>query len=155
MYPTNIDCDFYFTSASWHEVHDKIEVLEFEEFISNNLKISDYSNEVKQYQFLFIAVQPDNPNHDDWRKYYSKKRGILYNNLKLDFERFEKANQAEAYQMQAELYLKSIFEIPTLRGMKKVHFEAQELYEDVRKLFLQKGWLKFDMSGKKIEEFVR
>jgi len=44
--------------------------------------------------------------------------------------------------MQAKLYLQSILEIPTLRGMKKVAFDVQKFYADTQNLFLQKGWLK-------------
>ncbi len=139
---THIEDDFIITGATWHEVADKLMLNEFEELICQNLKISDYSDEVKQYLFLFIAVHSDNPNHDNWAKYFSRKKGILYHNLKLDFERFEKATQEEANQMQAELYLQSILEIPTLRGMKKIDFDAQKFYADTQNLFLQKGWLK-------------
>lgn len=142
MYPTIIEYDFYITSASWHEVSHKIKFADFENLLSNNLKISDYSEQVKQYQFLFVAVQPTNRNHDNWRAYFSSKRGILYHNLKLDFERFQQADQEEAYQMQAQLYLQSILEIPTLRGMKKVAFDYQKFYDHAQNLFLKKGWLK-------------
>jgi len=142
IYATKITRDFYVTCAALYEFKDKLYTNEFQQFLSGNLKILDYSEEVKQYQFVFIAVPPENRNHDKWRKYFSRKRGILYHNLKLDFEQFQKANTAEAYQMQAELYLRSITEISTLRGMKKVCFDAEKFYEDVQRLFLEEGWLK-------------
>lgn len=137
-----IEQDFLIPSASWHSISSKLINREMEDILCQSLTIKDYSDAVKQYYFMLIAVPADNPNHDNWAKYYSKKRGVLYNNLKLNFDGFESVNLEEAYQMQAELYLKSVFEIPTLRGMKNTPFDAQKLYEDVRELFIQQGWLK-------------
>jgi len=147
MYPKDLEYKFYSTSVAWHEIDSKVIARAFKHLVSKNLRMSDYSDEVKQYQFLFIAVQPDNRNHDNWRKYYSKARNVIYNNLKLDYERLEKADQIEANQMQAELYLKGIFEIPTLRGMRKVDFDAQRFYEDARYLFIQQGWLRTESQA--------
>lgn len=135
---------FPISGACWHELYPKLKVHEIEPLLFKNLKLSDYTDidTVKRYFFMFIIMPPDNPNHNSWGRYFSAKSGIIHNYVKMDFELFKQANMQEALQMQAEAYLQGISEIPMLRGMKKIAFNQEKMYLDVKKLFLEKQFIK-------------
>jgi hypothetical protein len=140
--------NFIISAVCWHELGNKLQDLLVEKTISNELKISNYiDNElITRYFFIFIVVQPDNHLHDNrWQKGFSVKKHTLYNNLHLDYQKFEKATETEALTMQAEAYLEGILQIPTLRGMKKIKFDSQKFYDDCKMLFENVGWIKKEL----------
>ncbi|TAE01212.1 MAG: hypothetical protein EAZ97_03640 [Bacteroidetes bacterium] len=130
--------EFPISAIVWHELTPKLKFWEMKHLLCDHLKIKDYSNEVKEYFFVFIVFSlGGKTNH-----FFNKKKGVLWHGLALDYAKFEAANLEEALQMQAELYLQGIKDIPKIRGMKKVAFDWERFYADAKNLFEKQGWIK-------------
>ncbi|TAD98941.1 MAG: hypothetical protein EAZ97_09990, partial [Bacteroidetes bacterium] len=130
--------EFSNSAIVWHEVGHKLKIREIKHLLFDHLKMKDYSNEVKEYFFIFIAVS----YHYEERHFFNKKKGVLWHGLALDYAKFEASNLEEALQMQAELYLQGIKDIPKIRGMKKIAFDWEHFYSDAKNLFEKQGWIK-------------
>ncbi len=136
--------DFGLTDFSSKEIYDKLKTTDLIKLLEKNLDMSSYADKgiVRQYFFNFVALNPHLLRYEEHgSKYYSKKDQIIYNILDLEYDRLAQASEQEVKQMQAELYLQSIKEIPHLRGMKKIPFDAEKLYNDVKQLLEENGWL--------------
>lgn len=131
--------DFAVSAMVWHELYPKLKLGLFQSLLCKHLKIKDYSEIVKHYYFVFIVMQKLVPQETHR---FQTKTGFLLNSLIMDYDKFAQADEAQAMQMQAELYLEGIKYIPKSWGMKKRPFDWQKFYTDVRNLFVEQGWIK-------------
>ncbi|TAE01210.1 MAG: hypothetical protein EAZ97_03630 [Bacteroidetes bacterium] len=131
--------EFSNSAIVWHEVENKLKFREIEHLLCDHLKMKDYSNEVKEYFFLFVVSYKLTYQISH---FFNKKKGVLWHGLALDYAKFEAANLEEALQMQAELYLQGIKDIPKIRGMKKIAFDWERFYADAKNLFEKQTWIK-------------
>lgn len=139
--PTIIKNDhFPVGSYAWHEIKDKMLSGDIQILLGNHLQISDYSTEVKEYWLRVLALKLPSPMQVQ-PCYFSVKKGILYHAISLNWEQIRDLPLADAQNLQAKAYLAAILEIPKIRGMKKRFFDTQKFYDDVQKLFVEKGWI--------------
>ena len=135
---------FGFTSYVWHELNRKHWLFEpVEDFIKENIVLENYTDTQKVGN-LFFGFQINPPPVDKMFSYpnsFAYKKGIIFLYGKIDYETFKNATEKEALQLLCQSYLAAILTIPSLRGMKKVHFEAQKLHDDLVKSFAEKGFL--------------
>ncbi|TAE02823.1 MAG: hypothetical protein EAZ97_02185 [Bacteroidetes bacterium] len=136
-YPINRFYEFSVSAIIWHELTHKLKFTELQNLLCDHLKLTNYTTEVKKYFFVYVAMflEYEKPKH------FTKKKAILRHTLVLDYQKFAIASEKEALQMQAELYLQGIKEIPKIRGMKKIAFDYEKFYTDAKLLFQKQGWI--------------
>jgi len=133
---------FGFTAYVWHEIYEKSCIFhQVEDLVKEFFTITDYTSDIKKIIFS-ICINPQNVDeilqpisHYAW----NKKLIEIYG--KIDFQTFLDANPQDALALMCQSYLDAINSIPSLRGMKKVHFDTQKLHQDLRRLFVEKGFL--------------
>lgn len=123
--------EFIIGGYVWHEAVNQFFTVEIAQLLNQNLLLSDYSEDVKEYLVRAIALTPvgSPPKH------FSIKTKILHNFYVIDWQDLMKLNQQQAISLQAKMYLEAIKEIPNIRGMKKRQFNAELFYHDVELLF--------------------
>lgn len=135
---------FGFTSYVWHELNRKHWLFRpVEEAIQANIVLSAYKDTEKVGN-IFFAFQINPPPVDEMFSHpnrFAYKDGVLLLYGKIAYETFKNASDQEALALMCQSYLSAILTIPSLRGMKKVNFDAQKLYEDLKALFIEKGFL--------------
>ena len=107
-------------------------------FISNLLnkstQINKYSNIIRNYLFIYIAIDPDKPFLSDKKIMRHKtKRLDLYMNV--NYKEFIRATKEEARKIIAELYLTGIKKYLS----KQKDFNHELFYTDVKELFEKEG----------------
>lgn len=107
-----------------------------EETLNLHLAITNYSSEVKEYIFVFIAVNPlyGLPRADKVQFLRSLKAVRVFMNMSK--ENLEKSDN-ELIRAMCELYLQSI---KTYLSKRK-DFLADAFYADVKNLFVEKKWI--------------
>jgi len=137
--------NFEFNSFVWHEINHNIWLFdEVEKHIQENFTLNSYTDNLEKIKSLFFAFQINpSPVNEIFsaKSYFAYKKGIIFLYAKIDYELFKNASQKEALQLLCETYLDAILTIPSLRGMKKIAFDAQKLHNNLRVLFLEKGFL--------------
>ena len=105
------------------------------ELLNKNLKISKYSNKVKEIGLIFMAINPDTHSYRPDRKFWRWKRGIfdMYINVD-DYQIFCKTTPNDARKTVAQLYLTGI---ETYLSKRK-DIDHKKLYEDVKRVFVEK-----------------
>ncbi|TAD97988.1 MAG: hypothetical protein EAZ97_11560 [Bacteroidetes bacterium] len=131
---------FRVTRCAWHEIEKKLLGGEIRQLLVDNLKISNYSTDVKKYWIRLLALLPNSPMENQPR-YFSQKTGILHHHYALDWEIIRDLPLDQCYTLQASAYLRAILDIPKIRGMKNRFFDVEKFYEDVQNLFILEGWL--------------
>jgi len=112
-----------------------------EDLIEQNFVLEHYTNTSKVKEIIFaFQIEPE-PAFFKLENSFAYKKGIIFLYGKIDYETFKNATEKEALRMLCQSYLAAILTIPSLRGMKKVHFEAQKLHDDLVKSFIEKGFL--------------
>lgn len=129
---------FAFTSSTWHEVSQKIDLIVIEDLCNKHLKLSNYGMGVQQIVFLYMAFKPDSKMQRLPVKRFIKKSKMIELSLPLNYTQLFEANKAETQWMMGKLYLKSIKIYPEL-GVE--NFETLRFYKDVKRLFEEYGWL--------------
>jgi hypothetical protein len=71
----------------------------------------------------------------------SKRKESVFLYGKIPYEIFAAADDKTALRLLCESYLAAILRIPTLKGMKNVHFQAQKLHDDLEYFFKENGYL--------------
>jgi hypothetical protein len=130
---------FWCSCIAWYELKDKMFYDQVESVLMRSVRLADYGNDVIRIVFIFIADLPNSMHKE--RTFYSPKKQTLHLELALDYSRFALASPQEAKLMMAELYLEAIKTYPKIRGMKKIAFDHEQFYADVRNLFEKEGWL--------------
>ncbi|MFN7117320.1 MAG: hypothetical protein ACK4TA_11010 [Saprospiraceae bacterium] len=135
---------FKFTAIAWHEVDDKISLLDFKVELNKHIKISDYGDNVKEIIFIFVAMRPPVRFHPE-RVEYNKKKHDIFMRLHLPYDLVEQYNQEQVLQLMASFYLHAME-----THLPKLHipdFDYQRFVKDVRALFEEKEWLseKYEM----------
>lgn len=128
---------FVFSSASWHEVYDKLSTASIKQVITKNLTLANYTTTVNKIVFIYIATRPNNIRHTEVKKYHPRKKEI-HTYLKLDYEKVKVSSKTTVVQMMAQLFLDSILLYPE---MKVKDFDYQRFYQDVQALFQEQDWL--------------
>jgi len=137
---TDKKADFGFTAYVWHEVYAKIKLFEeVKDLIIQNFYLKKYSSQVHELIFAFQISPP--PRFFDYQNYFSYKKGIIFLYGKIDYQTFWEASPQQALTLMCQAYLDAILTIPSLRGMKKVQFDTEKLYQDLKGLFIEKGIL--------------
>ena len=134
---------FVFTSFAWHEVSKKIFLFrKIERQIEGYFEVKNYSDSPKVKRILFAhlinldayAAMFDYSDRFAWRK------GDIFLYGKIPYEIFAAADDKTALRLLCESYLAAILRIPTLKGMKNVHFQAQKLHDDLEYFFRENGY---------------
>jgi hypothetical protein len=131
-----------FTSYIWLELHQKATLFfVVEDYVKLHFDISAYSPQVVKLIFA-LDINPDDVDVVlKLRSRYAWNRKVIELFGKIGYETFLAADEKEALRLMCESYLNEILMIPTLKGMKKVFFDAQKLHEDLKMLFEEKHWI--------------
>jgi hypothetical protein len=108
------------------------------------LRLANYTEKVKEIFFIYIVTLPRIMHITPEKKRFSRSEKCLEICLVMDYETFKNAEMSECKEMMANLYLESIKTYKNIWGMKKIAFNTDLFYEDVRKLLEKEGWLKKD-----------
>jgi len=112
-----------------------------EDLIEQNFVLEYYTDSSKVKEIIFaFQIEPE-PVFFKLTNRFAYKKGIIFLYGKIDYETFKNATEQEALALMCESYLEAILTIPSLRGMKKIAFDAQKLHQDLRNMFLEKGFL--------------
>lgn len=136
----NIDTRFLpfkFTAIAWHEVDDKIDLLDLKVALNSNIKISDYGNNITSIFFIFVADYDPafHPEHIA----YSEEKHEIFMQIHLPFRLVQEYEEAQVMQLMATLYVKAMqTHLPTLTIP---DFNYQRFIKDVKILFKAQGWL--------------
>jgi len=136
--------DFGFTAYVWDGLNFKHWLFRpVEELIVQNFELKNYTYSEKISRIIFaFQINPSPVNRIfDYPNTFAYKRGLLFLYGKIDYQIFLEASDKEALNLMCQSYLDAILTIPSLRGMKKVLFDAQKLHDDLKNLFLEKGFL--------------
>jgi len=132
---------FGFTTCIWHELHHKRWFFEDIETIIQHIELSDYTDSPKIKEVFFTVQSNPSPVDKIFDYPNTLKSGIIFLYAKIDYQTFLEADQKQALALLCQTYLDAILNIPTLKGMKKIHFETQKLHKDLKQLFSEKGFL--------------
>ncbi|TAD96063.1 MAG: hypothetical protein EAZ97_14620 [Bacteroidetes bacterium] len=134
---------FYFSAKIWHEAYTKVDLYKsaFSVMFNTHLRLANYTEKIKSIDFFFIVTLPKIAHINPERRRYIAKEERLELSLALDYEKFQNAEIPETKQMMANLYLESIKTYPKIRGMKKIAFDTERFYNDVKAMFEKEGWL--------------
>jgi len=106
--------------------------------INKELTIEKYSNVVKEFCLIYMALPPGKAIQRADKLRFSRKYKMLDLFVNMDIARLEKATQQEALQMMCELYLESIEKYLT----KRKDFDAKRYYQDVKEVFVKHEFIK-------------
>ncbi|MFK7908562.1 MAG: hypothetical protein AB8B69_25755 [Chitinophagales bacterium] len=127
--------DFHFTAVTWKDVINKIDFEAIEECLNQELTLGDYGEAVKSMYGSFLAIQLNNPIHDEYVEYDEEER-ILEVAVKLDMRLLKDASKESTLQMMAKAFLDYIDQYPSIEG-----FDQNRFYVDVQTAFTHKGWI--------------
>ena len=136
--------EFGFTSYIWHEIHQKTWVFDqVRHAINQIVRLENYTDlsKIKRIVFAFQINPSPVDRIFDYANRFAYKKAVIFLYGKIDFQTFLDANPQDALALMCQSYLDAINSIPSLRGMKKVHFDTQKLHEDLRRIFVEKGFL--------------
>lgn len=131
---------FRFSAIISEGLIKKLDIESLESLLNENLSLDGYGKDFICIGFVFI-VTPLSSEFYPASSFFSKSSQKLKLELALDYLRFSQASPQEAKQMMANLYLEAIKTYPSIRGMKKVKFDHQKFYADVKALFERQGWV--------------
>ena len=135
---------FACVAERWHEVK-YLDSVYFEEFLSSNIQLFNYSNDVEHIIFGFYAISKFSLEARGGikpTKFFAKKK-LIEGDILLDFPAMLNAqSEEESRQLQAEGYLRFLESLQHHRRLKKADFNAQKPYEDTKNLFEKEGWVK-------------
>jgi len=132
--------NFEIKNISSKELEDKIDSSAFEDFLNNNLDLSNYGNGLTKINFTFIGSpttdqpQKNEAEYDPIQKQVSLK-------LKLNYFQLKNARKNDVSKMMATLFLNSI---GVYEQLEVPDFKKGKFYDDVESLFFRKGLLLFD-----------
>ncbi len=144
MKTKEIKLNFGFTAFLWHDIGDKSGLFsDAKDYIKANYKVSDYttSPKIKAIYFSLLINTPETESFFEFKSRYGAKSGIINIHGKIPYETFKEADDKTAMRLMCESYLAAILLIPTFRGMKNKNFDAQRLHDDLKKVFVEKGWV--------------
>ena len=130
---------FEIKSISSPEVGEKNDSASFENFLNDNLNLSDYGNGLTKIHFTFIALPPtDQPvkneaTFDPIQKQVSLK-------LNLNYYQIKTATKNDVSKMMATLFLNSI---EVYEQLEVPEFKKGKYTNDVEGLFFRRGLLLF------------
>lgn len=131
---------FQFSASIDEEIFRFFKIIKpLELLLNTHLDLAKYGDEVKIIGFFFLANNPTFPIFKEGA-FYTKKNQELFLQKALDFEQLLTANEEQAKQIMANLFLASILTYPKIRGMKKVKFDVQTFYDDVQALIKNAEW---------------
>jgi hypothetical protein len=134
---------FLFTAYVWKEIATRaLKFSEINHLIDKTFEVKNYSDSPKVKRILFAhlinldayAAMFDYSDRFAWRK------GDIFLYGKIPYEIFAAADDKTALRLLCESYLAAILRIPTLKGMKNVHFQAQKLHDDLEYFFRENGY---------------
>ena len=102
--------EFELTSIAWHEVQDKVDVEPLEALLNGSLRLTDYGKVVKKIYFVFIAVRPENTNHQNEVR-FNADTATLEVKLNLNYLHVVQGTTKEVQAMMAALFLRSTMKI--------------------------------------------
>ncbi|MGB1241374.1 MAG: hypothetical protein ACPG49_02560 [Chitinophagales bacterium] len=127
--------NFHLTAVTWKGVIGKIDFEAIEECLNEELTLADYGEAVKSMYGSFLAIQLNNPIHDEYVEYDDEEQ-ILEVAVKLDMRLLKDASKESTLQMMAKAFLDYINEYPVIEG-----FDQNRFYMDVQSTFVNKGWI--------------
>ncbi|MGD9155847.1 MAG: Imm44 family immunity protein [Bacillota bacterium] len=110
---------------------------EIEEYINEHLQSIDYGPEVEKWAYIAIILPAKDEFLTEIYKYH-KRRKVAEFRLKVDHDKFIKANQLEQRKMLCESLLRSITLFPQI---KIKNFDYKRLETDFARIAKEKGWL--------------
>ena len=114
-------------------IHEDLVICDI---INNSTNINKYSNAIKNFLFIYIAMNPEQsvlPN----KKIMRRTHPVLELYMNVDFEKFRCTTKTKARKMLAELYLTGIKKYLS----KQKDFKHELFYKDVKELFEREGIL--------------
>jgi len=127
--------DFNFTAITWKDVTNKVNFQVIEELLNEKLTLSNYGEAVKSMYCTFLAIQLNNPIHDEYVE-YDKQEQFLDVAVKLDMRLLKDSTKATTLEIMAKSFSEYILQYPSIEG-----FDSKGFYEEVKSAFVHKGWL--------------
>lgn len=129
--------DFTFAAMVWHEVYELTKNKIFQDILNKHIQISTYGKGVTGIDFVHIAVKPTNKIHEEFRGYEKATKRLVFN-LKLDYDKIVKGTRQEAIKAMALLFLNAI---KLSIKFKIEDYNGEQLYKDVKALFIAQNWI--------------
>jgi len=124
--------DFRLTEIIWHEAGFRPTKMTnyFEKELNKSLKIKNYGNVFDFLFFAFIIQLPIQIVHQEKKRLSRKQRKAVFY-AKVDYEKFVRANDREAFLMLCETFLTQLKE---MCKRKDKDFDWNKLYADAETL---------------------
>lgn len=123
--------DFEITSTVWHEVQDKIDVVQLEQLLNNNLRLSIYGSGIQKIYFKYIAMIPNQNLHENICEYDELSK-VLRISHQLEYNQVVSGNRQQVYSSMKKLYLECLIGFQPIQD---IDFEKDRLVEDLHILF--------------------
>jgi hypothetical protein len=113
-------------------------LLKIENSLVENIDLKKYGSGLTEINFIYLIRAAKDDKFGEYKRYAKLKKFVDFQ-LKIDEEDFIAASDENALGMMAHLFLKSIL---LYKELKIKDFDDIRFYDDVKKLFLEKGLLK-------------
>ena len=112
-------------------LHKVLQFRLIKELLNKHLNLSDYTKELSEIVFVYLASSPEISIPEKDFKKYRRKHKCLEIGVNIDYQCICKADKENSLKILAETYLKGI-----KTNMRYKDFDHNKFYKDVKQLFV-------------------
>jgi hypothetical protein len=105
--------------------------------LNNSLRLDDFGDGIKKVFFAFIAVSPDNINHDEEISFKNANKRLLIRK-KLPHDSFKNTSEIELKKLMVRTFF---FSLQHVAFLNIENFRIKDFLQAAEDLFLKNGWL--------------